>query len=84
MRKLLVLVTVGLLLGCATPTVGTFDAPPSEHDRCVYGCENEYSACIPECDKTRSIGTELDICVKQCREDWAGCKEDCSKVGNLQ
>jgi hypothetical protein len=84
MRKLLVLVTAGLLLGCATSTMEHFDAPPSEHDRCVYGCENEYSSCNLECDKTRSIGTELDNCVMQCKKNWAECKEDCSKVGNLQ
>jgi len=55
MKKLLVLINVGLLLGCATSTMETFDAPPSEHDRCVYGCENEYSSCNLECDRTRSI-----------------------------
>jgi hypothetical protein len=84
MRKLLVLVTAGLLLGCATSTMETFDAPPSEHEQCVYGCDNEYSSCILECDETRSIGTELDNCIKQCKENWAECKVDCSQVGNLQ
>jgi hypothetical protein len=79
MKKLLILMSVGLLLGCATSTKETFDAPPSEHDRCVYGCENEYSSCNLECDKTRRIGTKLDSCVKQCKENWAECNKQCSK-----
>ena len=84
MRRLLVLMSLGLLLGCASSTVQKPEGPPSAHDECVYGCENEYSSCNLECDRTRSIGTELDNCVMQCKENWAECKEDCSQVGNLQ
>jgi hypothetical protein len=79
MRRLLVLMSVGLLLGCASSTMENLDAPPSEHDRCLYGCENDYSSCIPECDKTRKIGSELDACTEQCKEKWAECNEQCSK-----
>ena len=84
MRRLLVLMSVGVLLSCASSTKETFDAPPSAHDECVYGCENKYSSCILACEKTRKIGSRLDNCIKQCKENWAECKEDCSKVGNLQ
>jgi hypothetical protein len=84
MRRLLVLMSVGLLLGCASSTMGTFDAPPSAHDECVYGCENEYSSCIVECEKTHRIGSGLDFCTEQCKATWAECNEDCSKVGNPQ
>ena len=77
MRRLLVLISVGLLLGCASSTKETFDAPPSAHDECVYGCENEYSSCILDCEKTRKIGSGLDACTEQCKATWAECNEEC-------
>ena len=79
MRRLLVLISVGLLLGCASSTKETFDAPPSAHDKCVYGCENEYSSCILDCEKTRRIGSGLDFCTEQCKATWAECNEQCLK-----
>ena len=84
MRRLLVLMSLGLLLGCASSTVQKPEGPPSAHDECVYGCENEYSSCILDCEKTRKIGSGLDACIDQCKEKWAECNEDCSKVGNPQ
>lgn len=84
MRRLVVLITAGLLLGCATSTKETLAPPPSSQDECEYGCLNAYSSCILECDKTRKIGSELDGCIDQCKEKWAECNEDCSKVGILQ
>ena len=79
MRKLLVLVTAGLLFGCASSTVQKLEGPPSAHDECVYGCENEYSSCIFDCEETRKIGSGLDACTEQCKEKWAECNEQCSK-----
>lgn len=74
MRRLLVLITVGLLFGCAPSTVQKPEGPPSAHDECVNGCLNEYSSCILERDKTRKIGSELDACTEQCKQQWAECK----------
>jgi hypothetical protein len=79
MRRLLVLITAGLLFGCASSTVQKPEGPPSHQEECVNGCLNEYSSCILECEKTRRIGSGLDFCTEQCKQQWAECNEQCSK-----
>jgi hypothetical protein len=79
MRRLLLVIALILFFGCAPSTVQKPEGPPSAREECVDGCLNVYSSCIPECEKTRDIGTELDNCIKQCKENWAECKENCSK-----
>ena len=78
MRRLLVLISVGLLLGCAHSTVQKPEGPPSHQEECVNECLNEYSSCILECEQTRKIGSGLDFCTEQCKAKWAECNEDCS------
>jgi hypothetical protein len=79
MRKLLLAIALVLIFGCAASTEPKPEGPPSPHDECLYRCLNVYSSCIPECDKTREIGTQLDSCIEQCKQQWAECKENCSK-----
>jgi len=84
MRKLLLVITLVLLSGCAGSNGPVPEGPPSLQEECLNGCLNDYSSCILECDKTREIGTQLDSCTEQCKQQWAECKEGCSKAGNLQ
>ena len=86
MKRLLVLLSTGLLLGCGAPPKPkpVLALPPSSQEQCVYLCLDDYAICILECNKTKDIGAELDNCVKQCKENWAECYEDCSEVGKLE
>ena len=86
MKRILVLITTGLLFGCgAPPEPKRMPEPsPSSQDQCLYLCLDDYSSCILECDETKDIGTELDNCVNKCKENWAECNEECSRIGKLE
>lgn len=79
MRKLLLVIALALLFGCAAANRPVPEGPPSLQEECVDGCLNDYSSCIPECDKTAAIGSKLDLCVQQCKKEWAECNEACAK-----
>jgi hypothetical protein len=79
MRRLLLVIALVLLFGCAASNGPVPEGPPSLQEECVNGCLNEYSSCILDCEKTRKIGSELDSCTEQCKQQWAECNEQCSK-----
>jgi hypothetical protein len=84
MRRLLLVIVLVSLFGCAASNEQSPEGAPSPQEECIDGCLNTYSSCVLECDKTVAIGPKLDLCFQQCKENWAECKEDCTKAGNLQ
>ena len=67
-----------IILALLLPSCASVGPQNSSQNECVAQCENTYSACIFECERTQKIGTTLTSCVEQCKEIWGECHRSCT------